>query len=78
MELQKFRLQCKDCKIAEIEIEAATKQSAIDIARAYIWAVARDRKNCYCPICAVARRNVGKNGGKRKFVQQSIDTLTNG
>lgn len=78
MELRKFKLQCSDCKTSEIEVEAATKQSAIDIARAYKWAVSRDRKVFYCPGCALLRRNVGKNGGKRKAVQQSIDIPTNG
>lgn len=78
MEFQKFKLTCSDCKIVNIEIDAATRQSAIDTARAYKWAVSRDRKVFYCPSCAVARRNVGKTGGKRKFVQQSIDIPTSG
>jgi len=68
---------CLDCK-ASIEVDAPTKQSAIDIARAKKWAVARDRKKCYCPNCAPLRRNVGCYGSKRNGVQQSIDTLTNG
>ncbi len=75
---QTFRLTCADCKSNSIQIEAVTQQCAIDIARANKWAVARDRKIFYCPNCAVARRNVGKNGGKRKIVQQRIDIPTNG
>lgn len=78
MENQIFRLTCADCKVNSIQIEAVTKQCAIDIARANKWAVTRDRKTYYCPSCAVARRNVGKNGGKRKTVQQRIDIPTSG
>lgn len=67
-----MELVCKDCKV-KIEIEAPTKQSAIDSARSMKWAVSRDRKVCYCSNCAQLRRNVGKNGGKRKVVQQRIE-----
>ncbi len=77
MENQEFRLTCADCKTT-IKIKAPTKQSAIDIARANKWAVSRDRKVCYCPKCAPLRRNVGKYGGKRTGVQQSINIPTNG
>ena len=62
---------CIDCK-TKIEVSAPTKQCAIDIARSKGWAVSRDRKGFYCPNCAPARRNVGKNGGKRTIIQQRI------
>ena len=65
---------CLDCNI-KMEIDAPTKQSAIDIARAKKWAVSRGRNNCYCPDCAVSRRNVGKKGGKRTLIQQRIDVI---
>lgn len=65
---------CNDCKV-KIEIEAPTKQSAIDSARAKKWAVNRSRKICYCPSCALLRRNVGKNGGKRNGIQQRIELV---
>lgn len=69
-----MKFTCLDCK-KEIEFEGFTQQSAIDIARRNKWAVGRDRKTCYCPDCAPARRNVGKNGGKRKVVQQRIEIV---
>ena len=63
-----------DCK-TKIEVTAPTKQTAIDIARANGWAVSRGRTGFYCPKCAPSRRNVGKNGGKRKMIQQRINLV---
>ncbi len=44
-----------------------------DRARAAGWAISYDRKNCYCPICAPFRRNVGKTGARRRTVQTKIE-----
>ena len=72
MPIQTFSLTCSDCK-TKIKVDAPTKQSAIDTARVYKWAVSRDRKICYCPNCAPLHRNVGCYGGKRSGIQQRIE-----
>ena len=74
MKMQKFCLVCSDCE-TKIEIEAPTKQSAIDIARSKDWAASRGNKKYYCPTCAPFRRNVGKGGGKRDGIQQHAELL---
>lgn len=54
---------CDDCNRLE-------KFQSIEAARAAGWAIARNRKNCYCPDCAPARRNVGKAwGGVRTMMR---------
>lgn len=54
-----YKFRCDDCYWFEEEI--------IDVkdARAKGWAISKDYRKCYCPSCAVLRRNVGCKGGRR-------------
>ncbi len=46
---------CDDCKTSA-EFSSYLK------ARAALWAISKDYKNCYCPECAPAHRLGGANG----------------
>ncbi len=35
-------------------------------ARRHGWAVSKDYRKCYCPFCAAAHRNTGRNGVRRR------------
>ncbi len=54
-----YTFTCDDCKAKDYYyyIESARKKG---------WAIARDRKHCYCPKCAPYRRNVGCRGRRKK------------
>lgn len=56
---QHYYFQCDDCGAAQYFMNP--KQ-----ARKNGWAVAKNYKNCYCPNCAPAHRNTGRNGVQRR------------
>lgn len=52
--------------------------NSVQSARNAGWAVGGDNKTCYCPKCAPARRNVGCRGGKRKGIQLTFNSVSEG
>ena len=51
-----YRFSCVECPTVKLYSDRAE-------ARSWGWAIARDKKTCYCPACALKHRSTGVRAG---------------